>query len=65
MIRPTKAIIRSCRWGYIDRPGRDATPARVRVWICEFPYQTIRRDGPDPDCEGCRRALGTADRRTA
>jgi hypothetical protein len=63
MAHLTLVDTRQCHWAFVDGP-RGTKP--VRVWICEFPYRTIRRDGPDPDCEGCRRAMAALrDRRTA
>jgi hypothetical protein len=53
----THKLTRPCHWSYIDRPGRGGNPTRIRVWICEHPYRTIRMDGPDPDCEGCQNGL--------
>jgi hypothetical protein len=46
----------NCRWGFISGPGRARN--RSLVWICEYPYRTIRNT-PSDDCEGCRRALAT------
>lgn len=23
------------------------------VWICEYPYRTMRSEGPNEECEGC------------
>jgi hypothetical protein len=57
---------RQCHWDWVDGPRRDGRAVRVRVWVCEFPYRTIRREGPDPDCEGCRRAMAALrNRKTA
>ena len=39
-----------CHWGSIPGP---ATHTRSRVWICEYPYRTVRAEGPGRDCEGC------------
>lgn len=24
-----------------------------KVWICEYPYPTMREDGPSEECDGC------------
>lgn len=26
---------------------------RTAVWICEYPYPTMRQEGPSSDCAGC------------
>lgn len=58
---------RPCHWDYIDGPRRNGVAARFRVWVCEQPYRTVRPEGPDPDCPGCRWAVGepAESRRTA
>jgi hypothetical protein len=31
-----------------------ATPGgSTTVWICEYPYRTMRASGPSPECEDC------------
>ncbi|MCC7009431.1 MAG: hypothetical protein IT184_11480 [Acidobacteria bacterium] len=35
--------------GYSGRPGRPWTP----VWICEYPYPTMRLHGPSAECGDC------------
>ena len=40
----------TCHWGSIHGPG---PTARSVVWICEYPYRTIKSAGPDRHCEGC------------
>jgi len=47
----------ACHWGYVNGPSNNGRRARTLVWICEYPYRTIRLSGPSNDCEGCRRAL--------
>ncbi len=47
---------RTCHWGTVEGPRRNGRRKYARVWICEYPYRTIRLDGPDPECDGCRRA---------
>jgi len=51
---------RTCHWGHIDGPQHNGRATRMCVWICEYPYRTIRTSGPDPDCEGCRQHLAQA-----
>ena len=50
----------ACHWGHIDGPRLNGHATRTRVWICEYPYRTIRASGPDADCEGCREYLEQA-----
>jgi hypothetical protein len=45
----------NCRWGFISGARHGRRGGRSLVWICEYPYRTIR-GGPADDCEGCRRA---------
>jgi hypothetical protein len=42
-----------CHWGHIDGPRVDDRATPMTVWICEYPYRTIRLDGPDAGCAGC------------
>jgi hypothetical protein len=43
----------TCQWTPIDgvRVGGRATSSHV--WICQYPYPTMRSEGPGPDCAGC------------
>ncbi len=41
-----------CHAGRISAPGRPSA-ARTPVWVCEYPYRSIRATGPSADCEGC------------
>ena len=43
----------TCHWGYIDGPSREGQPVRTLMWVCEYPYRTLRASGPDEDCIGC------------
>ena len=43
----------TCHWGYIDGPSREGQPVRQLMWVCEYPYRTLRASGPDEDCVGC------------
>jgi hypothetical protein len=38
----------TCHWSTLTGPGG----ARTVVWICEYPYRTIRTT-PCEDCPGC------------
>jgi hypothetical protein len=60
MIPASPTRRRGCHWGHIDGPRHHGRATRTRVWICEYPYRTIRLSGPDPDCEGCRQYLAQA-----
>jgi hypothetical protein len=45
----------TCHWSHVPRlDGRGS----MLVWICEYPYRTMR-SGPNEDCESCRRAMST------
>ena len=55
---PSAAVLTSptqwtCHWGDLTSLNRMGRPTRTRVWICEYPYRTIRTDGPC-DCEQCQ-----------
>jgi hypothetical protein len=52
----------TCHWGQVEGPRHGGRRSRAVVWICEHPYRTMRASGPDPDCEGCRRATNEYDR---
>ncbi|HEX5216197.1 MAG TPA: hypothetical protein VFV98_12090 [Vicinamibacterales bacterium] len=41
---------RSCHLGQIPCGASGRTAA---VWICEYPYPTMRHEGPSADCAGC------------
>ena len=45
-----------CHWDYVSGPNRGSAAPRTMVWICEYPYRTVRLDGP---CEDCECALAT------
>jgi hypothetical protein len=49
----TKACDRKhgCHWDYVRGPNRGTAAPRTMVWICEYPYRTVRLDGPCDDCE--------------
>jgi hypothetical protein len=42
-----------CHMGQILRTGRDGTRISTPVWICEYPYRTLRTEGPSDDCSDC------------
>ena len=44
----------TCHWAEIPSPS--GTGSSALVWICEYPYRTMRT-GPNEDCESCRRAV--------
>lgn len=54
----------TCHWGQVEGPRHAGRRSSTVVWICEHPYRTMRASGPDPDCEGCRRATREHDRAT-
>jgi len=40
-----------CHWDYVCGPNRGGAAPRTMVWICEYPYRTVRLDGPCDDCK--------------
>jgi hypothetical protein len=44
-----------CHWDSI--PSARNPKIRTVVWICEYPYRTMRLSGPDEDCEDCPHRL--------
>jgi|SRR5579862_1996013 len=44
----------SCHWERVDSPQLEGRARTVPVWICEYPYRTMRATKPsDEDCEDC------------
>jgi hypothetical protein len=69
MSRMSAPFYPQCHPGQVNRPGPAGRPVQTAVWICEYPYRTIRVQGPSEDCSDCpiwrnmqrlRRAGGTA-----
>ena len=47
------AKLPSCHLSHIPGPGRNGA-AQTPVWICEYPYRTIRVKGPSSEeCGDC------------
>ena len=44
---------RSCHWAHIAGPIGSRRSGMSKVWICEYPYPTMREDGPSEECDGC------------
>ena len=42
-----------CHLDYVTGPAGAASGARTAVWICEYPYRTMRLSGPSAECEDC------------
>jgi hypothetical protein len=40
-----------CHLTYL--PGSDRSDPPTAVWVCEYPYRTLRRHGPSRECEDC------------
>ena len=40
-----------CHLTYL--PGSDRSGRPTAVWVCEYPYRTMRLQGPSRDCEDC------------
>ena len=49
-MRTRRAPTRICGWR--TAPSTAARPSQ-KFWTCEFPYPTMRLDGPGPECAGC------------
>lgn len=45
--------IPSCHLAHIPAPDGHGHQALAAVWICEYPYRTMRMNGPSSDCAGC------------
>lgn len=43
----------ACHWDYVNGPSQDGRATRTMMWICEYPYRTMRVTGPNDDCEDC------------
>ncbi len=41
----------SCHLTYLPGSNRSGRP--TAVWVCEYPYRTMRLEGPSRDCEDC------------
>jgi hypothetical protein len=41
----------TCHLTYL--PGSDRKAQPTAVWVCEYPYRTLRLDGPSVECEDC------------
>jgi hypothetical protein len=53
MPKPLRASYPRCHPGEVRRPGPDGQLIATAVWICEYPYRTIRLEGPSSDCSDC------------
>jgi hypothetical protein len=42
-----------CHWDYVPGPMLDGRQVRTMLFICEYPYRTLRTTGPSEECEGC------------
>lgn len=40
----------ACHLAHVAGPHRHSTTA---IWICEYPYRTMRATGPSSDCGEC------------
>ena len=49
----TKLTYSQCHAGQVSRPGPSGEPIETAVWICEYPYRTMRTTGPSSDCSDC------------
>ena len=44
---------RTCRWEEIRGARVKGGVISTKIWICEYPYRTMRRNGPSDDCTDC------------
>jgi hypothetical protein len=44
---------RACRWEEIQGGRVKGRVTSTKIWICEYPYRTMRRNGPSEDCTDC------------
>jgi hypothetical protein len=42
-----------CRWEEIQGARVKGKVMTHKIWICEYPYRTMRRNGPSDDCSDC------------
>jgi hypothetical protein len=40
-----------CHLTYLPGSKRSANP--TAVWVCQYPYRTMRLEGPSGECEDC------------
>jgi hypothetical protein len=43
----------TCHLTYIPRPAPLGAPSACAVWVCEYPYRTMRLHGPSAECGDC------------
>ena len=41
----------TCHLTYLPGAARSAAP--TAVWVCQYPYRTLRLEGPSTECEDC------------
>jgi len=44
---------RTCRWEEIQGGRVKGRVVSTKIWICEYPYRTMRRSGPGEECSDC------------
>ncbi len=50
---PRQPVYPRCHLGHVTSHGPNVREGATAVWICEYPYRTIRLKGPDSDCDDC------------
>ena len=51
---PAKCVpAKTCRWEEIQGARVKGRVTSTKIWICEYPYRTMRRHGPSDDCTDC------------
>jgi len=48
-----KPLARTCHWEDIQGARVKGRVMTSRVWVCEYPYRTMRRHGPGEECSDC------------
>jgi hypothetical protein len=51
-VRTAATDARTCHWSYVTRRTPTGRQTSARVWICEYPYRTMRTS-PCVDCDAC------------
>jgi hypothetical protein len=51
--KPTNQYQYQCHWDYVPGPHRLGESHRTMMFICEYPYRTMRTTGPCEDCRTC------------
>ncbi len=53
MSEPSSSVYPRCHLGHVNRKDSEGHTRSTAVWICEYPYRTMRMEGPSSDCSDC------------